>query len=69
LEFKQIIENYSNLIEYDDDVFNINIKEFDKKYISDENNLDKLDNNTIEAKDELDYNITELINAAINNTK
>ncbi|RIB02355.1 hypothetical protein C2G38_2150035 [Gigaspora rosea] len=29
-EFEQIMENYSNSIEYDDDMFNNNIEEFDK---------------------------------------
>ncbi|CAG8724928.1 12206_t:CDS:1, partial [Racocetra persica] len=97
LEFEQVMENYSNSIEYDDDMFNTNIEELDEDYISDEDNLDEIrqldcenleikeiidfnlfakeptnetnHDNTIEAEDELDYDITELVNAAINNTK
>ncbi|CAG8686533.1 8734_t:CDS:1, partial [Scutellospora calospora] len=41
-ELEQIIENYSNSIEYDNDMFNNNIEEFNADYISDDDNLDKM---------------------------
>ncbi|CAG8810524.1 15564_t:CDS:2 [Cetraspora pellucida] len=41
-EFEQIIESYSNLIEYDDDMFNNNLEELDKDYVSDEDDLDEI---------------------------
>ncbi|CAG8616040.1 2724_t:CDS:1 [Cetraspora pellucida] len=97
LEFEQIMKNYSISIEYDDDMFNDNIEEFDRDYVSDKDDLEKiiqfdcenLDaneiidfdtfteklineinyNNNIEAEKELDYNINEVINTAMNNTK
>ncbi|RIB02219.1 hypothetical protein C2G38_2228425 [Gigaspora rosea] len=96
-EFEQIIENYLNSIEYNDDMFNNNIEESDRDYVSDKNDLEKiiqidcenLDaneiidfdiftekhtnetnyNNNIEAEKEPDYDINEVINTAITNTK
>ncbi|CAG8825645.1 25598_t:CDS:2, partial [Racocetra persica] len=91
LEFEQIMENYSNLVEYDDDMFTS--EEFDEDYISDEDNLDEIRqfdcenleigeiidfntfseekvnevnvNSSIETEEEADYDINEVINAAI----
>lgn len=89
------MENYSNLVEYDDDMFTS--EEFDEDYISDEDNLDEIRqfdcenleigeiidfntfseekvnevnvNSSIETEEEADYDINEVINAAISNTK
>ncbi|CAG8722725.1 13375_t:CDS:2 [Racocetra persica] len=61
------MENCSNSIKYDDDMFNNNIEEPNEDYIFDEDNLDEI--RQFDSEDELDYDITELINAAINNTK
>ncbi|CAG8831314.1 35336_t:CDS:1, partial [Racocetra persica] len=95
LEFEQIMENYSNSIEYDDDMF-IN-EELDMDYISDEDDLDKLRqydcenlevkemidfniflkeqtqtneaHHNIDVEDETDYNIDEVVSAAMSNRK
>ncbi|CAG8833522.1 29828_t:CDS:1, partial [Gigaspora margarita] len=98
-EFEEIIENYSNSIEYNDDMFNENIEEFDTNYVSDNDNLDKIIqhdcenleinkmidlnifsgeqidetkyNNIVEPEEEEegDYDINEVVNAAMNNIK
>ncbi|CAG8666442.1 3064_t:CDS:1, partial [Dentiscutata heterogama] len=96
-EFEQMIENYSNSIEYDNDMFNDNIEDFDANYISDNDNLDEIIqfncenlevkemidlnifageqinetnyDNVVEFEDEPDYDINEVVNAAMNNIK
>ncbi|CAG8772733.1 5911_t:CDS:1, partial [Dentiscutata heterogama] len=40
VEFEQIMKDYSDLVKYDDDIFTS--EEFDKDYISDEDNLDEI---------------------------
>ncbi|CAG8510597.1 10590_t:CDS:1 [Scutellospora calospora] len=59
-ELEQIMENYSNSIEYDDDMFNNNTEEFDADYISDDDNLDKMiqfDCENLEVEEMIDLNI------------
>ncbi|CAG8623953.1 3264_t:CDS:2 [Dentiscutata heterogama] len=96
VEFEQIMEDYSNLVEYNDDMFTS--EEFDEDYISNEDNLDEIRqfdcenleiseiinfnafleeqvsevniNSNIETEEEAaDYDINEVINAAISNMK
>ncbi|CAG8815652.1 22806_t:CDS:1, partial [Cetraspora pellucida] len=54
------MKNYSNLIEYDDDIFNNNSEEFDKDYISNEDNLNEIkqfDCENLEVTEIIDFNI------------
>ncbi|CAG8548480.1 11400_t:CDS:1, partial [Scutellospora calospora] len=65
--FKQVIENYTNIVKFDDNIFDNNIEsiknkdeEFDTNYISDTKDLDDLlqyDNKNLEIKNILDFNI------------
>ncbi|CAG8787559.1 23158_t:CDS:1 [Cetraspora pellucida] len=58
--FEQVMENYSNLIEYEDDMFNDNIEEYNGDYISDEDDLDEiiqLDCENLDANEIIDFNI------------
>ncbi|CAG8627157.1 16872_t:CDS:1, partial [Cetraspora pellucida] len=72
--FEQIIKGYSNSIKYDDDMFNNNIEELDKIYISDEDNLDEIrqfDCKNLEVNEIIFFNIflKEPTNNMIHNNK
>ncbi|CAG8767525.1 25043_t:CDS:1, partial [Cetraspora pellucida] len=61
-EFEWVIENYANMVEFDNDMFNDNTEdeeELDANYISDTENLDDLlqfDSKTLEIEEMLVFN-------------
>ncbi|CAG8466189.1 17430_t:CDS:2 [Cetraspora pellucida] len=61
------MENYANMVEFDNDMFIDDGEESEKAdvdYISDTKNLDVLLHNVELEEDELDYNIDKVINAS-----
>ncbi|CAG8545742.1 4407_t:CDS:2 [Dentiscutata heterogama] len=60
LKFERVMENYANMVEFDDDMFNNNIEdeELDADYISDTENLDDLlqfDSENLKIEEMLDF--------------
>ncbi|CAG8465990.1 7040_t:CDS:2 [Racocetra persica] len=63
-EFEQVMENYANTVEFDDDMFSDNFKseheEFDTDYVSDTEELADLlqfDNENLDIENMLDFNV------------